>query len=450
MSMCEIYATRPQETRREVNRIIDRAQVMYESNKHGFGALAVYRGDGEFKYAYWKSSGPAFEGGLLSFLENNLGAWRWVFHARLATAGAKDVDATHPIVTHSCDECEASLVVHNGHVNDHEKAHDELADDGHDFQTQVDSEVIAHSVDEFPDELSEDTDFSDGLHGKLNYILFGKDSIFVRNEGKYTLTDDLRISLRQRRDWVDDGDYKRGFALFHPDGTTEFQSKSYTSRRSTASGWTGYQGVRGMAAARNYTYGNRSDNGSDEDDSDSDSDSDQNYSREAWMQGRDETRGVWSGKASRNDSRAGTASKSSCDEGCGIDATDPAVDEDDFEAYLSDHDGWYEAGDMGYCFQHDYLFEHACQFCADEVGWSGILGIPMLDEIPEDEEILAYNKLSEDSEDSSTFVKLQPTVCDEHGIEHLAPACPECESENRAQSGSTTTTMVEVATSDSE
>ena len=282
--MCEIAVVPGAQAESNAENYIDLAATLYQQNSHGLGIIAVYdesagREDA-FDYSYYKTTDPTERWGeIYDWLQERSDAWRFVFHARLATAGGKSVEATHPLVMED-DDIDSELVVHNGQVYAHRRKRRNLEDDGHEFATEVDSEVIAHTHDDVPETLD---DF-DGtqLRGNLNYLLFADHGILVRNSGKYTLAEDLTMSCRPVNKQtaaedslpVDDDSVDglgQSFALFKPDGSYEHTD---AGRKTYERGSVGNAGsTRGARYGRGYTSSSSTGNGywnDDTDDSDSD------------------------------------------------------------------------------------------------------------------------------------------------------------------------------------
>ena len=82
--------------------------------------------------------------GLVDQLGESSDAVIGVGHTRWATHGAPAVRNAHPIVS-----CDGSLaIVHNGTIENHDELRYGLADAGHKFLTDTDSEVIAHMLEQ--------------------------------------------------------------------------------------------------------------------------------------------------------------------------------------------------------------------------------------------------------------------------------------------------------------
>ncbi len=233
-TMCEIAVLSNQFAHKDSREVaIDVFENIMEalttSNRDGLGVVAV-KHDSEaesFEYATYKQADPDLGQSYRDWFDRHDDAWRYVLHARAATAGTQSYANAHPLSTGACDQCEFDHVLHNGVVSKHRKARHDLKREGHQFTTKVDSEVIGHTVGSLPDSMDdhEQTD----LNGSLNYFLFSADGILARTERKYRVTDGFSV-VCTRRDWLgdhdratvtDDGEqqeYKRGFVLVTPDG----------------------------------------------------------------------------------------------------------------------------------------------------------------------------------------------------------------------------------------
>ena len=256
--MCEIAVVPGAPAAQNAESYVDLAATMYRQNSHGLGFVAVYDSDAldddGFNYAYYKTNNADGRWSeIYDWIEDHADAWRIVIHARLATAGGKTLESTHPLVMED-EDIDAEYVVHNGVVNGHRRERRELKDDGHEFATEVDSEVIAHKHPDIPESLDDDFEGTQ-LRGRLNYLLFTDEGILVRNSGKYVLSHDFRMSCRpedaqtsaEEQIPVDDDSVDglgNCFALFKPDRsveTTEASRKSYTT--TSSSRYTSYGGL---------------------------------------------------------------------------------------------------------------------------------------------------------------------------------------------------------------
>jgi len=288
--MCEIAVVPGSPAASNADSYVDLAQTLYEQNSHGLGMVAVYddsQGDDDaFNYGYYKTTDPTDSWQDISdWFEQRSHAWRFVIHARLATAGGKNLDGVHPIKV-TDDSVDSYYVVHNGVVRRHRSERRQLENDGHEFNTGVDSEVIAHTHADVPETLD---DFEGTqLIGRLNYLLFTDHGILVRNGGKYTLSEDFTMSCRPVNSQtsaaeqlpVGDDDVDglgTCFALYKPDRSVETTEAGYPSvqtgsQYSTGSAaWAGYgggysntsRGWRSTSGAQTYA-----DRTNDSDDSD--------------------------------------------------------------------------------------------------------------------------------------------------------------------------------------
>jgi len=268
--MCEILSVKAAPVVENAEEFVEGAMdTLYATNNDGFGMVAVGI-DPEtetFELQGFKGAGGGHTPEVfVEWLEEQGDAWRIVVHARLATAGGIGFEQTHPIKIID-DDVDSRFVVHNGVVRNAVGKRNQLKRDGHEFNTTVDSEVIAHVHDDLPDTLD---DFEQSnLRGRLNYLLFGKEQILVRNSGKYTLTENMVMTCRPewlREDGeVDDIDLGKTFALYKPttdeDGnptveveTTDVESNvSYTistSGSTVGRGWGAYGGKNVIGGGR--------------------------------------------------------------------------------------------------------------------------------------------------------------------------------------------------------
>lgn len=240
--MCEIAVVPTKDDDDQIEAVRQLCEQLYDENPHGLGIVAVFTDGDTFRYRTLKAgfgAEPAWDEDVVPFLENNTSAWRLVCHARYATAGDHTMTNTHPLDLQQCNNVPWNMIVHNGVVSGHRRQRTALEKDGHYFHTDVDSEVIAHKADE-PESLDEFEDWeSPQLFGSLNYHLFNEDYILVKNDGKYKISDDYRVSCTGRDIGLDEGDFEGGWYLFSPDGEVEFQEEtSYQSNATSSAGWT--------------------------------------------------------------------------------------------------------------------------------------------------------------------------------------------------------------------
>lgn len=247
--MCEIAIIDPE--RMEIQITQQLASTFYEEQGDGLGVVAIHHnGDGEdepFTYDTYKSTEPHWQT-LYSFLRRNYDAWRIIVHARAKTTGAVNRKTAHPIEV-NCPSCEFDYVVHNGHVKSNTTKRKRLAGDGHWFETEVDTEVIAHEVAELPESVEDHTRRTYNLRGNLHYILLSKDGILIRSGRKYDLSDDITMTCR-RRELQEAGDFgfeigkSNRWALIEPgveDEGPEVEIKESAVTKYTGNGYRGGQ-----------------------------------------------------------------------------------------------------------------------------------------------------------------------------------------------------------------
>lgn len=248
--MCEIVTFDPE---RHSNEIITNVAAQIEDQQgHGMGIVAVHESPDGFEYDVWKRTYPDwFE--MHKFLERMRAkdAWRFVLHGRRKTAGKVCHKNAHPLRV-NCDKCEFDWVVHNGSVRQHQSIRGGLTSAGHNFETGVDSEVIAHKVQELPESIEDHSYNTYSFRGNLNYLLFSENGILIHNANKYHLTDEMLMTCSRTSKMDDAGDigYEFGkrtkWMLVTPgdDGPEiETQERSHSS----------WQGNRGGGRSRRST-----------------------------------------------------------------------------------------------------------------------------------------------------------------------------------------------------
>lgn len=193
--MCEIAVLDPKQASIEIVQQI--AANFHEEQGDGLGVLTIHNERDELDYNIYKSTDPHWAT-LYTFLKRNYeDAWRVVVHGRAMTSGDRNWHTSHPIEV-QCDKCEFDYVVHNGSVRKHDEKRGGLVTAGHNFNTAVDTEVIAHTVQNLPETVEDHTESTYPLKGNLHYLLFSKNGIFCRSGSKYDLSDDFTMTCSYR------------------------------------------------------------------------------------------------------------------------------------------------------------------------------------------------------------------------------------------------------------
>lgn len=261
--MCEIFIIDPKNNENEL--IEANASDMFDKNPDGIGLVAIDRDEDnwEFEYRTWKSAGYNSEK-VMDFIEAEEDAWRLIVHARLATCGETNAAQAHPIMM-DCEECDVSAVIHNGVVSNDQTWYNVLIEEGHNFRTEVDSEVIAHEHNHIPQDIDEMEEPE--LSGSLNYILLQKDAILVRSGSRYKDAESLKMGKTTRIEWDEELSSGTRWRLVTPDGEIQDEDARSSYRQGNGSRyWTGYG-----PTSRNYNTqkgGCPSPNGDGEEDSD--------------------------------------------------------------------------------------------------------------------------------------------------------------------------------------
>lgn len=212
--MCEIAIVDPDEN--EATTAVSVAEEIYESQGDSLGVVAIYENDTRERFIYdiYKAVTPDRDE-LADFIYSAYedGAARLIIHGRMATHGAITDEHAHPLEI-DCPECSVDYVLHNGVVTRHVYDKNEHEENGHEYNTDVDSEVIAHNYGEVPD----DFDYDVWYHSQQSaFILLNEDRMFVSAGRGYHLTGDIRMQRGYRSYGVvesDEDKYVRG--LFKP------------------------------------------------------------------------------------------------------------------------------------------------------------------------------------------------------------------------------------------
>lgn len=230
--MCEIAVVDPSTTSEQD--VFQLASTLYSEQGDGIGVLAVKRDEdaGKFRYDNYKSATPSWQR-LWAFLgRHHQDSWRIILHARKQTDGSVNYQNTHPLRV-NCEECDTDWMVHNGVVSNHKKIRGGLTSQGHDFNTDVDSEVIAHKFGDLPEDLDDIEEHAPtDLRGSLNYILASEDRIVAHFEQKYHVTDDFVVtcSTRRRKEPMKEEFPERAndseWVMATPDGEVEDKERS--------------------------------------------------------------------------------------------------------------------------------------------------------------------------------------------------------------------------------
>lgn len=230
--MCEIAAVDPDRTSPEQAHQL--AGNLYHEQGDGLGMVIVKRNEEEDKFEYetFSQVNPHWQTWWAFMRRNWNDAWRVFIHGRKLSTGEVNRDSTHPIDV-DCPKCETDHLIHNGTIRNHEKIRKGLERNGHEFTTEVDTEVIAHKVGELPETIDDAGRKTHDVQGSVNYMLFAEDKILIHTERKYYVTDDLIITCRNRKssgafgeDEEFDYDQKKvRWAMARPDGTININEK---------------------------------------------------------------------------------------------------------------------------------------------------------------------------------------------------------------------------------
>lgn len=238
--MCEIIVLDPERIADEQIHAI--AQKFHEEQGDGLGILAVIDDGERFTYESYKSVHPHWYTFSQFITRTRDRTWRYVIHGRAMTAGEVNRQNAHPLnINCDHDECEYEWVVHNGSVRNHQQRRASLTSHGHTFNTDVDSEVIAHTVSTVPESVEDFDSDTYSLKGNLNWLAFSNEGILVRTSRKYALSDEFTMTCSRRMfdDPEEAGFPSRKstqFLLATPGGDIETEGYSnYSSTRSSRS-----------------------------------------------------------------------------------------------------------------------------------------------------------------------------------------------------------------------
>lgn len=189
--MCEIAVLDPDQC--SIESIHQVAGKFNKEQGDGLGFVLIKNDGDSFSYETYKTISPHWQT-IYSFLKRNIdSAWRIVVHGRAGTCGGVNREAAHPIKV-DCEHCSFDWVVHNGSIRRHRNIRPGLISHGHEFTTSVDSEILAHKVQELPESIDDHDSTTYSFTGNLHYLLFSDDGILVRTGRKYHLTDDFTMT----------------------------------------------------------------------------------------------------------------------------------------------------------------------------------------------------------------------------------------------------------------
>jgi hypothetical protein len=190
--MCEIAILDPD--RYSYVELSSAAMEVYNAMGDSLGLVGIVQGDDAYKFEVYKAtkpSAPDVNDWMQGVADD---AERILIHGRLATQGACNIQNSHPLKI-DCGECDADFVMHNGAIFSYERVKKAVEADGHNIHTDVDSEVIAHQFGGVPD-------FGDvyksGFEREPAFIVGNGSEVYVFTEGRYQLTQDMRLSLPYR------------------------------------------------------------------------------------------------------------------------------------------------------------------------------------------------------------------------------------------------------------
>jgi len=197
--MCEMAALRPEKY--GVERITEAAMQLYFSMGTSLGIVAVTANDSKYEYNVFKAMEPEQEA-VQGFIEDNHDeTGLFIIHGRLATHGERNIDGAHPIEI-DCSECDVDYLLHNGIVSGHGVMRRETQETGHEYETKVDSEAIAHKTATVPDDFDQ---VNEEFEREPCYILLNEDRIFMTTSYGYTLTVNGDLA-RERRQFAPVGE----------------------------------------------------------------------------------------------------------------------------------------------------------------------------------------------------------------------------------------------------
>lgn len=195
--MCEIAIIDPMDQSTE--EIVSAAIRLGKTQGDGVGIVSVEETDdrAKFKYNIFKTLEPEHDG-VESFIEAHYSeTLRFIVHGRMATHGSVTVNNVHPLSI-DCPECDIDYVLHNGVYAEARTVRSIHEDAGHSYQSDVDSEAIAHKFSTVPTTLNED--IAEMKRAQPAVIMLNEDAMYIRNcASYYELTEDARMAKYGRQ-----------------------------------------------------------------------------------------------------------------------------------------------------------------------------------------------------------------------------------------------------------
>lgn len=220
--MCKVAILDP--SRLEAEQIADAAHKIYLSQRSGFGVVSVQDSGDKFDYSVMKWVSPTedqIRKFIVSQVERNDVEF-FILHGRLATSGSRDsLSDTHPIEV-DCPECDIDYVLHNGvYSNSYIKTQiEELADDGHQFTTKVDTELMAHKIGAVPETLenADERLKNSGAGYEQAVILLNEDRIFIYSDRKYRIDENVEMYMTHEKYMNPDAEKNYSMVIMVPGG----------------------------------------------------------------------------------------------------------------------------------------------------------------------------------------------------------------------------------------